>query len=168
MSQGLGAAHVGHEPPLDLHDRELGVRPYVADVCTECDLQAAAEGRTVHRGNHRQRELLPDEGRALTRVCGTLTVALEGALDVLVALSALHGLEACEVQARAESATLSGEDDGAHRRVVGELPARGDQSVEHRGVDRIHLLRSVQANVCNSIHDLDRYALRHAHPSRLV
>jgi hypothetical protein len=54
LGQQLRAAHVGDQPPLDLHDRQLRVGGDEPDVGTERDLQPPAEGEPVHGGDHRR------------------------------------------------------------------------------------------------------------------
>ena len=53
LRERLDAAHVGHEPPLGLHDRPLGVGRRHPQVRGERDLQPAAVAVAVDRGDDR-------------------------------------------------------------------------------------------------------------------
>ena len=162
MPERLGAGHVGDEPPLDLHDRQLGVGRDEADVGGERDLQAAAEGHAVDRGDHRHRHLGPDPGGALGEV-GRAAAASRPAIRRGGAGVAAHRHEAAEVEPGAEGAALARQHDGARTRgrrrdsrpVV-------DQRLEHRRVEGVHLVGAVEADVGDAVGDFHADALAHA------
>ena len=60
--------HVGHEAPVHLAHRELGVGMDDADVGAERDLDSAAERVPVHGGDHRHGHLLPHPADLLAEV----------------------------------------------------------------------------------------------------
>ena len=75
MAHELRAGKIGHQAPLDLHHREARVGRGVAHVGAQHDLEAAAEGHAMDRGDHRHRQGAPQPG-ALLRPVGDAVGAL--------------------------------------------------------------------------------------------
>ena len=147
MAHELRAGEIGHEAPLDLHHRKSRAGRGVADVRAERDLETAAEGHAMHRSDHRDVELTPKPGAALRAVGDAVRAHREIAhAGHLVTLS-LHGGEASHVETGAEGLAFAGENDAAQAFHFGELGARFDDGLEHRGIQRIHLVGADQADV---------------------
>ena len=156
VPQQLGAGHVGNEAPDDFAHGESRLRVDDPQVGAEGDLEAAAVGHAMDCGDHRYRHRVPDPGRGLAAVGRVVVRSCQELIGQRVAArTALHGLEAAEVEAGAEGATVAGENDGAHGRVGGQLAAGRAQRVEHRAVQRIQLVGPVETDIGDAVCDLD-------------
>ena len=154
--QQLRAGHVGDQTPDDLAHGESGFRVDDAQVGAERDLEAAAVGHAVDRGDHGNGHRMPAPGRELSAVGGVLVGPLDQLTGRGVAVSALlHRAEAAEVEAGAESAAVAGEHDRAHRGIVGKFAGGGGQTLEHRVVQRVHLVGAVETDVGDAGFDVD-------------
>src|SRR5690554_6007790 len=158
--QHLGAGHVGDEPPADLENAHRRVGGDEADVGGERDLEAGAERGSVDRGDDGSRLLGPGVGGLLPEG-GDAVAPVEhppGRDPVRVARAlgpTGHRLEAREVEPCAEPAPLAREHDGPHRTVGLQLLARLDECLEHRAVDRVELVGTVEADIGDTALDGD-------------
>ena len=130
----LRAGAARHEAKARLGERHARVPGCVDEVAGERGLETAAERVTVHRGDHRQRQLHERH---------------EGALEDLVlrAPDALgHAVALLEIGAGAEGTfARAGEDHAAQlTRLGGEPRPEIDLVATHLGVERVQRLRAVQ------------------------
>ena len=107
-----------------------------ADVGPEGDLDAAAEGVTVDRGDHRDGHLLPDPRGLLTEVGDAIRRSAPGLPSVARRrVCTGHRLERAEVEPGAERSALARQHDGAHGRLPTSSahPSRARRTSGRRG-----------------------------------
>jgi len=172
VAHDLGAGHVRHQAPLDLHHRHARIRRDVAHVRAEGELEAAAEGDAMHGGDHRHGQFTPAPHRILRAVGGAVGARLQlarhgGFPIVLAAIRALAGhlAEVAHVEAGAEGPAFARQHDNAH----GGVPAKGfdrlDQRVEHGVIERVHLVGAHKLHVGDAVSNVDRDTPLHDHGS---
>jgi hypothetical protein len=74
----------------------------------------------------------------------------------------VHRGKAAHVEAGAKRPALAGQYYRPHAFFSGQPIAGGDKRIEHRGVERVHLLRAHQADIGDAVHDRDLDATLHA------
>jgi hypothetical protein len=72
-----------------------------------------------------------------------------------------HRGKAPHVETRAERAALAGQYYRPQSLLAGEPPGGLDQRLEHRGIERVHLVRPNQADIGNTFRDRDLDAFIH-------
>jgi hypothetical protein len=87
-------------------------------------------------------------------------VALFASCDPVTALF-LHRGETAHVEAGAKRAPLAGQYYRSQAFFAGEPVRSGDQRIEHRGIERVHLVRSHQADIGDALRDRDLDATIH-------
>ena len=157
MAHQREARHVGHQTPFGFHDRKLRIGRGVADVGAEHDLEAAAEGDTVDRGDDRHRNVPPDH-RGVLRAVGIAVAAFAqraaGGAFAGGARPVGHLAEVRSVEPGAERAALARQDNGTQTFFGLQPFAGGEDGIELRGVERVHLLGPVEADVGDAVFDL--------------
>ena len=78
-----------------------------------------------------------------------------------MAPAVLHGRKAAHVEAGAERAALAGQYYRPQPLLLAQSLGRADQRIEHRGIERIHLVRADQPDIGDAVRDRDRDALLH-------
>src|SRR6266404_3153109 len=73
----------------------------------------------------------------------------------------LHGGEPAHIEAGAKRAALTGQYYRPHAFFMGEPLGSGDQCIEHRGIQRIHLVRPHQTDIGDAVRNCYRDALLH-------
>ena len=68
VAQRRRERHIGHETPLDFHDRQARLLVCKADIGTRSNLHASTETEAVDGRNDRHRQREPDPGRQLEAV----------------------------------------------------------------------------------------------------
>jgi hypothetical protein len=131
-----------------------------ADVRTEGDLEPAAQRVAVHRGDHRHLQLLPHPAHLLPEV-GDTTRGQRARVAIAPATVRARGkgLEGGEVEPGAERCALPRQHDRPDGRLGLQALARRRQGGEHRPVERVALLRAVEADVGDTV-----VADRNGHP----
>src|ERR1700722_2510182 len=156
--------HVLHQPPFDLHDRHPRIRAKKAHIGAERELKAAAERHALDRGNHRHRKLPPSPHRGLRKIGQPMgargQIALFAARDP-VAARFLHRGETAHIEAGAERPPLAGQYYRPQAFFTGEPLGSGDQRIEHRGIQGIHLVRPHQSDVGDAFGNRNLDAILH-------
>ncbi|MET4848877.1 hypothetical protein ABIF62_009372 [Bradyrhizobium japonicum] len=162
--QDRRAGHVGHEAPFDLHHRHPRIGREKAHVGTERELEATAESDAVHGRDHGNRQLAPSPYRLLRKVrlaMGALgEIAIFATRNSVTALL-LHGGKSPHIETGAERAAFAREHDDTHALFLRKPVGCGNKGLEHRLIERIHLVRAHQAHVGDAFRDRDRDALFH-------
>ena len=143
--QQLGAAHVGDDAPLDLHERELRVGARHPDVGSERDLHAAAEGGTEDRGDDGDL----DERPHVHGLLGERASRAESVPDVDDAGTRLGDPSHLgEIEARAEGPPPTGEDDGPDLGIRREPETDLDEVLTERGplMGKVQVLPDLRVN----------------------
>jgi hypothetical protein len=73
----------------------------------------------------------------------------------------LHGGEPAHVEAGAKRPALTGQYYRSHAFFASQPAAGGDERIEHRGIERVHLVRPHQTNVGDTCRDRYRDAIIH-------
>src|SRR4029079_7156006 len=169
--QNWRARHVGYQPPFDLHDRHPRVGREEAHVGAERELEAAAKGDALDRRYHRHRKLSPAPHRSLRKIRQAMgargKVALLTTGDPVTA-GILHRREAPHIETGAERPSLAGQYYRSHALFLGKPFRCSDNRLEHRGVERIHLVRPNQPDVGDAVRNRDRDALLHEYSPPLL
>ena len=138
------ARHVGHQSPFDLHDRHPRVGGEEAHVGAKRELEAAAKGDALNRRNHRHRKLPPAPHRLLGKI--RQAMGARGKIALLatgypVTPGLLHRGETPHIETRAERSSFAGQYYRSNSLFAGKPFCCSDNRLEHRGVERIHLVR---------------------------
>ena len=152
------ARHVGNEAPLDLEDRQPRVGRDIADVRAERDLKAAAERDAVDRRDHGNRDVPPDSA-ACWGALAIPWVRVTRSERAASRAAARHRREPRLVQTRAKSAPGARKDDGAQAGLAPQPLARRDDRLEHRGIERVELVRSIEPDLGDAAGDVDQNAV---------
>ncbi|MGY4435653.1 hypothetical protein ACVWWO_008130 [Bradyrhizobium sp. F1.13.1] len=111
----------GTRPPFDFHHRHPRIRGEEAHVGAERELEAAAKGDALDRGDHRDRKLAPAPYRLLRKIRMAMRALGEIAIFATrnsVAALLLHGGKTPHVETGAEGASFAGQHDNAHALVL--------------------------------------------------
>ena len=123
------------------------------DAETRRELEAAAERNAMDRGNHRHRELAPAPHRLLRKI--GLAVGADREIALLAArhsvTAILHGGEPAHVEAGTKRPALAGQHHDPNPFFLGKPVGCGDQCLEHRGIERVHLVRPHQADIGDTV-----------------
>ena len=108
----------------------------------------------LDRGDHRHRKLPPAPHRLLRKIGQPMgargKVALLATGDPVTA-ALLHRGEASHIETGAERPPLAGQYYRPHAFFMGKPLGRGDQRLEHRGIERVHLVRPHQSDVGDAV-----------------
>ncbi len=148
----------GTMPHLISRIDEARVRRDVADVGAERDLEAAAKGVPMDRGDHRNGKCAPDVSRLLPGVGDAMGAGHQIVEPGRTAVSE----DRCErllVEARAEAASRAGEDNGAQAGRPAQPLSRRNDRLEHKRIERVELVRAIERDLGDSVRDCDLYAV---------
>lgn len=163
------SGHVRNETPVDFTHRHLGVGMDDANVGPETDLDSPSQRMAVNCRDHGHRDLLPHPRHLLTQMGdparrhGTRIALVVGSGGLAPFAPSGHLLKGSEIETGTERRTLPGKNYCAHLGLGLESFARRSKGSEHRSVESIALVRSVQSDICHSSIDTDRHSflIRH-------
>src|SRR6185312_14104618 len=163
-SEDWRSRHVRYQSPFDLHDRHSRVGRKETHVGAERELEAAAERDALDRGNHRHRKLPPAPHRLLREIGEP--VGSDGKVALLptrypTTAAFLHGGEPAHVETGTKRAAFTGQYYRPQALFAGKPPGGRDQRLEHRGIERVHLVRPNQPNIGDPVRNRYRDALFH-------
>ena len=162
--------HVGDQAPLDLQHRQLHVGGDEAQVGAQGELEAAAEGHAVHRGDHRDGDLAPDHAGLLRAVRPALrALGREQAAEVVAGCRSARPRPwpgSLPMSSPAQNARPSPDSTTARTPGSRLQPLAGlDQGREHGVVEGVHLVGAHQAHVGDAFVQINRDAIFHERSS---
>ena len=155
------AGHVGHQSPVHLAHAELRVGMDDADVGAERDLDATAQRVAVHRGDDRNRDLLPHPTHLLAEMRDPAVLHLSRIVrrPGRSPLAIIWNDEKSRPAQNDEPSPLN-----TTTRTPGSVFSRSPhlgKSLEHRPVERIALLGTIHSHVGDTVGDGHAHSFGH-------
>ncbi len=132
MGQALGTAETGDQTKIDLRLPEARFLARHNQVAGEGDLGAAAEGETVDRGDHGDRQILERRGHAMAEAAE------------FHAVNHRHLRHRRDIGAGDKGAVArAGNDKDANRAIVADVAQHLGHLLDHGRIQRVQRLRTV-------------------------
>jgi hypothetical protein len=147
--------------------RQTRTRRDVAQIGAKSELEAAAEGDAVHRGDHGYGQLAPQPDDVLG-IIGHAVRALGKIGEWRDAAASGHGGDSLDVETGAKGGALAGEHHGAQASIIFEPRAGfGDRS-EHSRIEGVHLVGAIEPDIGDAVCDREPDAIFHGTISFLL